>query len=236
MCSVCIRLLVKDQILCERSKFVIADFIPDLPTLLAYSVAAFLLAVTPGPDMALFLSRTVTSGQKYGLMAMLGASLGMTCHATLAAWGLSALLAASATGFMIVKAIGALYLLFLAWQAIKHGSGLSLDPTAQSEQSLFSTFMTGIGINLTNPKVVMFFVTFLPQFVEPSDPHASDKILFLGLMFLLIGMPVNGFFILTAERFSAFLRASPVLMRRFDYGFAALMSAFAVKLLFTQAR
>ena len=212
-----------------------ADFIPDLPTLLTYALAAFLLAVTPGPDMALFLSRTVTGGQKYGMAAMLGASLGMMVHASLAGFGLSALLAASATGFMIVKMIGAVYLLFLAYQAVRHGSGLTVS-TAPIEQSVFATFLTGIGINLTNPKVVMFFVTFLPQFVEPTDPHASDKILFLGILFLAIGIPVNGFFIMTAERFSSFLRSSPVLMRRFDYGFAALMSAFALKLLFTQAR
>jgi threonine/homoserine/homoserine lactone efflux protein len=212
-----------------------ADFIPDLPTLLTYALAAFLLAVTPGPDMALFLSRTVTGGQKYGMAAMLGASLGMMVHASLASFGLSALLAASATGFMIVKMIGAVYLLFLAYQAVRHGSGLTLT-AAPIEQSVFATFLTGIGINLTNPKVVMFFVTFLPQFVEPTDPHASDKILFLGMLFLAIGIPVNGFFIMTAERFSSFLRSSPVLMRRFDYGFAALMSAFALKLLFTQAR
>jgi threonine/homoserine/homoserine lactone efflux protein len=212
-----------------------ADFIPDLPTLLTYALAAFLLAVTPGPDMALFLSRTVTGGQKYGMAAMLGASLGMMVHASLAGFGLSALLAASATGFMIVKMIGAVYLLFLAYQAVRHGSGLTLN-AAPIEQSVFATFLTGIGINLTNPKVVMFFVTFLPQFVEPTDPYASDKILFLGILFLAIGIPVNGFFIMTAERFSSFLRSSPVFMRRFDYGFAALMSAFAVKLLFTQAR
>ena len=213
-----------------------ADFLPDLPTLLTYALAAFLLAVTPGPDMALFLSRTVTGGQKYGMAAMLGASLGMMVHATLAGLGLSALLAASATGFMIVKMIGAVYLLFLAYQAVRHGSGLTINAATPPDQSVFATFVTGIGINLTNPKVVMFFVTFLPQFVEPTDPHASDKILFLGIFFLAIGIPVNGFFIMTAERFSAFLRSSPAFMRRFDYGFAALMSAFAVKLLFTQAR
>jgi threonine/homoserine/homoserine lactone efflux protein len=213
-----------------------SDFIPDLPTLLTYAVAAFLLAVTPGPDMALFLSRTVTGGQKSGMAAMLGASLGMMVHATLAGLGLSALLAASATGFMIVKIVGAVYLLFLAWQAVRHGSGLTLDTTTHTTESFFKTFVTGLGINLTNPKVVMFFVTFLPQFVEPTDPHATDKILFLGLFFLVVGIPVNGFFILTAERFSNFLRSSPVLMRRFDYGFAALMSAFALKLFLTQAR
>jgi threonine/homoserine/homoserine lactone efflux protein len=82
----------------------------------------------------------------------------------------------------------------------------------------------------------MFFVTFLPQFVDPADPHAADKIVFLGMFFLVVGVPVSVFIIMTAERFSAFLRSSPTLMRRFDYSFAAIMSAFALKLLFTQGR
>lgn len=211
-------------------------FLPDAATLAGYTLAAFVLAITPGPDMALFLARTVAQGKRAGFAAMLGASTGMTGHAMLAGLGLSALLAASTTAFMVVKMVGALYLVFLAYQAVRHGSGLTADVEEQSSQSFFRTWLTGLGINLTNPKVVMFFVTFLPQFVDPADPHASEKIVFLGLYFLVIGTPVAIFIIMTAERFSAFLRSSPVLMRRFDYSFAAIMSAFAVKLLFTQGR
>ena len=206
-------------------------FVPDLPTLAGYTLAAFVLAITPGPDMALFLARTVAGGKQAGFAAMLGASTGMMCHALLAGLGLSALLAASITAFTIVKVVGALYLVFLAYQAIRHGSGLTADPQQVERQSFFRTWLTGLGINLTNPKVVMFFVTFLPQFVDPADPHAADKIVFLG-----VGVPVSVFIIMTAERFSAFLRSSPILMRRFDYSFAAIMSAFALKLLFTQGR
>ncbi len=202
-------------------------FLPDLPTLAGYTLAAFVLAITPGPDMALFLARTVSGGKQAGFAAMLGASTGMMGHA---------LLAASTTAFSIVKGVGALYLVFLAYQAIRHGSGLTADPQQAESQSFFRTWLTGLGVNLTNPKVVMFFVTFLPQFVDPADPHAADKIVFLGMFFLVVGVPVSVFIIMTAERFSAFLRSSPTLMRRFDYSFAAIMSAFALKLLFTQGR
>lgn len=211
-------------------------FLPDMSTLAGYTLAAFILAITPGPDMALFLARTVAGGKQAGFAAMLGASTGMMGHALLAGFGLSALLAASTTAFTIVKGVGALYLVFLAFQAIRHGSGLTADPSQAVSQSFFRTWLTGLGINLTNPKVVMFFVTFLPQFVDPADPHAADKIVFLGMFFLVVGVPVSVFIIMTAERFSAFLRSSPTLMRRFDYSFAAIMSAFALKLLFTQGR
>lgn len=211
-------------------------FVPDLATILTFAVASFVLAITPGPDMALFLARTVAGGRRLGFAAMLGASTGLIGHALLAGLGLSALLAASATAFMVVKIVGALYLVWLAWQALRHGSGFSIDPSGAPQQTFFATWMTGLGVNLTNPKVVMFFVTFLPQFVDAADPDASGKILFLGFFFLAIGIPTGAAIILVAERFTAFMRSSKRAMRIFDYAFAGIMGAFAIKLALTQSR
>jgi len=211
------------------------DFVPALTTILGFSLASFALAITPGPDMALFLSRTVTGGRISGFAAMLGASAGMLVHLTLAAFGLSALLAASVTAFTLLKIIGGLYLLWLAYGAVRHGSAFSVDQTAVP-QSLSSTILTGVGINLTNPKVIVFFVTFLPQFVDAGDPNAAGKLLFLGVLFLLIGIPTNALIVVVAERVTGFMQSSPRAMRAFDYGIAAVMSAFALKLVLTQGR
>ncbi len=211
-------------------------FIPDFMTVATFALASFVLAITPGPDMGLFLARTVAGGRKLGFAAMLGASTGLIGHALLAGLGLSALLAASATAFMVLKVIGALYLVWLAWQAIRYGSGFSVDPSGVPRQSFFATWLTGLGVNLTNPKVIMFFVTFLPQFVDAADPHASGKLVFLGFMFIVIGIPTGAFIILIAERFTEFMRSSKRAMRIFDWSFAGIMGAFAVKLLFAQAR
>lgn len=211
-------------------------FVPDLATVLTFALASFVLAITPGPDMALFLARTVAGGRRLGFAAMLGASTGLVGHALLAGLGLSALLAASATAFMVVKTVGALYLVWLAWQAVRCGSGFSVDASGVPQQTFFATWLTGLGVNLTNPKVVMFFVTFLPQFVDASDPDASGKILFLGFFFLVIGIPTGAAIILVAERFTAFMRSSKRAMRIFDYSFAGIMAAFAIKLAFTQSR
>lgn len=96
--------------------------------------------------------------------------------------------------------------------------------------------MKGLTINLLNPKIILFFVTFLPQFVSPTDPHASGKLMFLGLFFLVIAIPMVIPMILGAERISGFLRRSKRATRIFDWLFAGVMGGFALKLLATQAR
>jgi len=212
------------------------DLIPSFGTILGFSLASFVLAITPGPDMILFLSRTVTGGRTMGFAAMLGASAGMVVHMTLAAFGLSALLAVSATAFFILKVVGGLYLLWLAYGALRHGSAFCVDREDVPQQSLRATVLTGVGINLTNPKVIVFFVTFLPQFIDAGDAHASGKLMFLGILFLVIGITTNAFIILIAERVTGFMQSSPRAMRYFDYGMAGIMSAFALKLVFTQGR
>ncbi len=211
------------------------SFIPAWPLMATFTLASFLLAVTPGPDMTLFMSRTMAGGPRYGIAALLGATTGMFCHAMLAAFGLSALIAASVPAFTFIKVVGSVYLLWLAVGAIRHGSALSIKREG-GVPSLRATYLTGIGINLTNPKVVLFYVTFLPQFVDPHSPQASHTILFLALFFLVLGTIVNATLVMVAGRFLKLLRDNPRAMRRFDYGFAALMSGFALKLLTAQGR
>lgn len=211
-------------------------FLPDLPVILAYSAACFVLFVTPGPDMSLFLARTISGGRRSGIAAMAGALTGCCVHTLLAALGLSAVLAASTTAFTALKVVGALYLLWLALDALRHGSALSVRDRERREISLWRTFLVGIGINLTNPKVVLFFVTFLPQFVRADDPNAAAKLVFLGLYFVAFSLPLALIMILGAEKVISTLQNRPRLMRGIDYLFAGLFGAFALRILFTQGR
>src|SRR6478752_851513 len=121
-------------------------FLPDTSVLLTYSLACLVLFATPGPDMSLFLAKTVSGGRKAGIAAMLGALLGCCVHTLLAALGLSAVLAASATAFTILKIVGALYLLWLAVDAIRHGSALNVNADAAPPASFMKNFVTGLGI------------------------------------------------------------------------------------------
>jgi len=210
-------------------------FVPDLNVMLAYTTAAVILVITPGPDMTLFLGQTLSGGKARGIAAYLGASAGLIVHTMLAAFGLSALLAHSATAFGVLKIAGVAYLLWLAFDALRRGSALTLTPGATDPQPLAQVFLMGVGINLLNPKIIMFFLTFLPQFVSASDPHAGGKLMFLGLYFIVLAVPICLVLIVAADRFTAAIRRSPKVMRAIDYLFAGLMGVFAIRLLFARS-
>jgi threonine/homoserine/homoserine lactone efflux protein len=211
-------------------------FLPDLATLLTYTLASFLLFATPGPDMSLWLSRTIGSGRQAGIAAMVGTNIGCLVHTVLAAFGVSALLAASQTGFLVLKVVGAGYLLWLAVDAIRHGSSLNVKAGESKPVSGYAHLATGIMVNLTNPKVVLFFITFLPQFVSASDPHITGKMLFLGLYFVVINLPLSALMILGAERLVTYLRERPRVLRGIDFSFAGVFAFFAVRIALTQGR
>ena len=210
-------------------------FLPSLEVLLAFTAAGIVLVITPGPDMTLFLGQTLTGGRARGIAAYLGASAGLVVHTMLAAFGLSALLAHSAAAFGVLKVVGVAYLVWLAIDALRHGSALTLQPGAAEPLPLRRVFLMGVAVNLLNPKIVMFFLTFLPQFVSASDPHAGAKLMFLGLYFIVLAIPICFGLIFAAERFTGAIRRSPRVMRAIDWLFATLMGAFAVRLLFARA-
>jgi threonine/homoserine/homoserine lactone efflux protein len=210
-------------------------FLPTPDILAVFTLASLVLIFTPGPDMTLFLGETLRAGRARGFAAMLGATAGLLVHTLLAAFGLSALLAASATAFTALKIVGAAYLVWLAVPAGRHGAALAFAPGGGERRPLARVFALGLGVNLLNPKIVMFFLTFLPQFVSAADPHASGKLLFFGLYFLALAIPTCALLIVAADRFTAAIRRSPRITRAIDWLFATLMGAFALKLLFARS-
>lgn len=211
-------------------------FVPDLPVLSAFTLIALVIIIAPGPDMTFFLAKTLAQGRQAGFAAYSGACTGLVLHTALAAFGLSALLAASGTAFAMLKYAGAFYLLWLAFDALRNGSALRLNGQPARRQPLKDIFMLGAGINLLNPKIVLFFMTFLPQFVSVSDPHAAGKMMFLGLYFIMLAIPVCAALIVAADTVALTLRRSPRISRMIDWLFASVLAAFAVKLLLEPAR
>jgi threonine/homoserine/homoserine lactone efflux protein len=211
-------------------------FLPDSGTMAAYTLACLILAITPGPDMSLFLQRTMTAGRGAGIASTLGASAGCLVHTVLAAVGLSAVIATSPNAFFVLQLVGAAYLLWLAVDALRNGSSLNVDVAERQPISLSRAFSTGVMINLLNPKVVLFFVTFLPQFVSAADPHAAGKLAFLGVYMVLFSTPITILMILGAERLVGALKQRPVIMRAIDYIFAGVFGAFAVKIMLAEGK
>jgi threonine/homoserine/homoserine lactone efflux protein len=207
------------------------QFIPDSATLLVYSLTCIALFIIPGPDMSFCLTKTFSGGVRMGLIASLGILTGACIHTVLAAVEISALVAASPLAFTILKIFGALYLVFLAVQSVWKGSAITLGDTKKKNENPYTVFVQGMLIDVLNPKVILFFVSFLPQFIEPHDPYASSKLLFLGIYLIALDFPLALLLILCAGRYVAHMQERPKVMRALDYGFAGLFGTFAVKLL-----
>jgi threonine/homoserine/homoserine lactone efflux protein len=212
------------------------NFIPDVAVLVQFAIATVVLTITPGPDMTLFVGRALSQGRSAGFACAFGAMTGIVFHTALVALGLSALIVASPQAFFVLKIVGALYLIWLAFQAIRHGSAFSPEINGRAPHSLARNWATGLGINLLNPKIILFFMTFLPQFVSAHDPHAPGKLFFLGLMFIVIALPFTATMVIAADRLAALLKKSPRITRLTDYLFAGVFSAFAIRILTTQAK
>lgn len=211
-------------------------FVPDLPVILAFAVASLILAITPGPDMALFLSRAINHGRAHGFAALMGANTGLVMHTTLAALGISILIVAAPTAFLVLKIAGALYLVWLAFQAIRSGGGIALAAAGKRQPTLKESYLTGVGINLLNPKIVLFFVTFLPQFVDRHDPAAPGKLFFLGAEFIVVSLPVTLAMIYGASGLIRLFTRSRWVERALNWSFAGVFTAFAAVILTAEAR
>ncbi len=211
-------------------------YVPDLPILLQYSVAVVALFVIPGPDMSLCLSKTLVAGRRAAFFAMSGIFFGCFVHTMLVALGVAILLKTSSIAFLTLKIAGAIYLLWLAIQAIRHGSALNINLTNAAKPSDLQNFLTGIGINLTNPKIVLFFLTFLPQFVRSDDPYATGKLMFLGTAFIVISVPLMALLITFADKVVGRVKRNPFMMRALDYMFATIFGVFAIGVLTTSEK
>ncbi|KUM03495.1 LysE family translocator [Chromobacterium subtsugae] len=165
-----------------------------LPQLAAFLAAAVLITLSPGPDNLMVLSQGISRGRRHGMAFGLGCALGCLNHTLLAALGISALIAASPAAFAALKIAGGGYLVYLGWGAIR-SPGVGFDAGgdgAGPQGSLAATFRRGLIANAINPKVVLFFLAFLPQFVNPAQGPAGLQTAILGTLFSAQGALIFG--------------------------------------------
>ena len=168
---------------------------PDTPQVLMFIAAGWLLNLTPGPDVLYIVSNALKSGVRAGIVAALGIVSGCFVHVFAAALGVSALLATSATAFTVLKWAGAAYLVWMGVKLLLGKGGSPVVPAAgaavREPADLGRIFRRGFLTNVLNPKVALFFLAFVPQFIAPEAPHKALVFLLLGLLFNLNSLPIN---------------------------------------------
>ncbi|MGJ7545597.1 LysE family translocator [Variovorax sp. LT1R16] len=211
---------------------------PDLPHLLAFIAAGWLLNLTPGPDVLYVVSNALRSGVRAGIVAGLGITAGCFVHIFAAAVGVGTLMATSAAAFTVLKYIGAAYLLYLGVRMVlsrpKAPADLESVAAVGEQRSLQAIFLGGFWTNVLNPKVALFFLAFVPQFIAPG---ADDKALYfvlLGVLFNLNAIPVNVGWALAAG-WMARRGAVQKGLHWLDRAAGVLFIGFGLKLAFTDA-
>ena len=204
---------------------------PSPETLATVFAASLLLAVTPGPDNLFVLTQAALRGARMGLMVVLGLCTGLIGHTALVAVGAAAIFETSALAFSILKYCGAAYLLYLAWGAFRAGA-TELDGDASARGlGVGAMYRRGIIMNVTNPKVSLFFLAFLPQFADASRGAIGWQILVFGLVFQVATLLVFGGAALAAGRLGAWLRRRPGVQRGMNRAAGAVFVALAARLI-----
>ena len=180
-----------------------------------FLAASLLLLVVPGPAILYIVARSVDQGRRAGLVSTLGVAIGSLVHVAAAAFGISALILTSATAFSALKYVGAAYLVYLGVRRILTREAASA--ASVQAASMRSVFLEGIVVNALNPKTALFFVAFLPQFIDVSRGAVTAQILFLGMTFVLLGVLSDSLYALAAGSASNYLRQSPAVLRAQRY-------------------
>ena len=186
--------------------------IPDLGGIAVFTVAALVLLVVPGPAVLYVVARSIHQGRRAGLASVLGIHVGTVVHIAAATLGLSALVLSSAVAFTAVKIAGAAYLLGIGVSTL---FGRHSEPAAAvvGGRRLRRVFAQGILVNVLNPKTALFFLAFLPQFVDPQAPHPAVQIAFLGLLFACLGLVTDSLWAMAAGTAGALLGGSRRFLR-----------------------
>jgi threonine/homoserine/homoserine lactone efflux protein len=181
--------------------------IPDPPAIGLYLLAALALLLVPGPAVLYVVTRSIEHGRRAGLASVVGIHVGTLVHIAAATLGLSALVLSSAVAFTAVKIAGAVYLIGLGlWTLLSRKA--EPDLALGGERNLRRAFAQGVVVNVLNPKTALFFLAFLPQFVDPNAPHPAVQIAFLGFLFALLGLFTDSLWALAAGTTGGVLRRS----------------------------
>lgn len=202
-----------------------------------FVLAGLILNLTPGPDTLFITQRTALGGWRHGVAACWGIAAGLMVHAIAAAAGLSALIAASEPAFVVLRTLGALYLLYLGWQMTRAPSktaAQAVTADAQKVATWQATFFQAVGTNILNPKVILFFLSFVPQFVDAQAPDREWGYLALGVLFVFTSMLWCHLLVWMVQRARTHWRLPARLSGYFQRVLGLAMVGLGVRLFFVQ--
>lgn len=201
---------------------------PSLDTFAAFFGVSVLLCLSPGPDNVFVLFQSALNGRRAGLSVVLGLCTGLLVHTAAVALGLAALLATSEVAFSVLKLAGAVYLAWLAWQAFRAPVGPVSGQAAPA--GFWPMYRRGVVMNLSNPKVTVFFLAFLPQFVDPTRGAAGVQVLWLGAAFIAATLLVFGAIAWFSAGFGRVLQRSPGVQRGLNWAAGTVFLGLAARL------
>lgn len=209
-----------------------------MPTtgLLIFAAAALLMALTPGPNMIYLISRSLCQGRQAGVISWMGVVVGFTVHMCSAALGLTALFMAVPLGYEILKIAGALYLIWLAWQSVRPGARSPFEARALPDESTRRLFTMGLLTSILNPKVAIFYLSVLPQFIVPAHGSVLSQSLTLGFTQVLIGATINLLVTLCAAKIARWFARNRHWLAVQRYVMGAVLGGLALRLLAEQRR
>lgn len=174
---------------------------------MSFIVASILLAFMPGPDIIYVIVQSITNSKKHGIATAIGLGTGVVIHTALVAFGVSVIIKQSDSLFFILKLFGALYLFYLAYAAFKAKPAYNLNSNKVADQKLFKLFKQGFIMNVLNPKVSLFFLAFLPQFLFDKELTITIQIIILGGLFMLVSILVFSLVAILAGSFAKYFRS-----------------------------
>jgi threonine/homoserine/homoserine lactone efflux protein len=183
---------------------------PELSNLIAFALIALGMVLTPGPNMIYLVSRSISQGRLAGLISLGGVALGFVFYALCAAFGITALVIAVPYAYDALRIAGALYLLWLAWQAVRPGGRSPFQVRELPKDSPRRLFLMGFLTNLLNPKIAVMYLSLLPQFVTPDNGNMLGQLLMLGGTQIAISVSVNAIIAVTAGSIAVFLAGRPL--------------------------
>jgi threonine/homoserine/homoserine lactone efflux protein len=205
----------------------------DLETIIMFATASLLLALAPGPDNIFVLTQSIVHGRKAGIIITLGLCTGLLFHTAIVALGIAAIFKTSLAAFNILKFIGASYLLYLSWKAFTSKESIK-QKNEPAELKTAHLYRTGIIMNVTNPKVSIFFLAFLPQFTNVNNGSITIQIIMLGFIFIICAFIVFSIISQISGAIGKQLYRSDKISRVLNKVAGTVFTALALKLIFTQ--